>query len=232
MMERYVTAMRSGSLLCDLVDAETVGLRNVIRVMKNHPEAAVGVRIDSGDIAAQCVQYYEAMRANGIEGRTIVFEDEVTPEAVRGVYIHFREKTGVEPTMLFPGAGGYWWRLVHRDTVAAAFKRAETAGVPNTKFSNSPGKESLPGRPVVYARGDVLIVARHGERIDGEPLYVPLVRGGKIVYAESIPEQQRRADATWGRYNRVELSPAVQADVKRFGAMRAAGVAAAEGDLS
>ena len=75
----------------------------------------------------------------------IVFEDEVTPETVEAVYRHFREATGLEPTMLFPGAGGYWWRLVHRDTVAAAFKRTATEGHPNIKFSNSPGKESIPG---------------------------------------------------------------------------------------
>ena len=47
--------------------------------------------------------------------------------------------------MLFPGAGGHWWRLVHRDTVAAAFKRSATADRPNVKFSNSPGKESIAG---------------------------------------------------------------------------------------
>ena len=31
--------------------------------------------------------------------------------------------------MLFPGAGGYWWKLVHRDTLAAAFKRTATEGL-------------------------------------------------------------------------------------------------------
>ena len=46
---------------------------------------------------------------------------------------------------LFPGAGGYWWRLVERNTVAAAFKRSATGAHPNVKFSNSPGKESLGG---------------------------------------------------------------------------------------
>src|SRR5262249_47456479 len=124
MMDRFVSSMGWASLLCDLVDAETVGLENALRVMKAHPEMdQVGIRVDSGDIAEQCVLYFRTMRAAGLSPRMIVFEDEVTPEVVRKVYDHFRQATGTEPTMLFPGAGGYWWRLVHRDTVAAAFKR-------------------------------------------------------------------------------------------------------------
>jgi nicotinate phosphoribosyltransferase len=59
-----------------------------------------------------------------------VFEDEVSPDAVRRVYAHFKEATGQEPTLLFPGAGGYWWRLLHRDTLAAAFKRSATGDHP------------------------------------------------------------------------------------------------------
>ena len=43
-------------------------------------------------------------------------------------------------------------RLVHRDTVAAAFKRSATGDHPNVKFSNTPGKESLGGYLRVYAQ--------------------------------------------------------------------------------
>src|SRR6185312_14407592 len=110
MMDRFVTAMGEASLLCDLVDAETVGLENALRVIQAHPETdRVGIRVDSGDIAAQCVLYFEAMRRAGLPPRLIVFEDEVAPDQVRKVYDHFRRATGREPTMLFPGAGGYWW---------------------------------------------------------------------------------------------------------------------------
>ena len=82
-----------------------------------HPETdRVGIRVDSGDIAGQCVLYFQKMKELGIPPRMIVFEDEVTPDGVKRVYDTFRQQTGDEPTMLFPGAGGYWWRLVHRDT--------------------------------------------------------------------------------------------------------------------
>jgi nicotinic acid phosphoribosyltransferase len=221
MMDRFVTAMGRASLLCDLVDAESVGLENALRVIRAHPETdQVGIRVDSGDIAEQCVLYFQQMKRIGIQPRLIVFEDEVTPEVVHKVYDHFRQATGEEPTMLFPGAGGYWWRLVHRDTVAAAFKRSATGEHPNVKFSNSPGKESLGGYLRVYGDGDTLVVADDSEPPQGEPLYVKLVDNGRVVYAESFPDQAARADRTWGRYRRWRLSPQIQEYQDRFNQMR------------
>lgn len=232
MMDRFVSAMGRASLLCDLVDAESVGLENALRVMRAHPETdQVGIRVDSGDIAAQCVLYFRKMREYGIAPRLIVFEDEVTPDMVRTVYAHFRKETGEEPRMLFPGAGGYWWRLVHRDTVAAAFKRSATGQNPNMKFSNSPGKESLGGYLRVYGRGDALLVADASEKPDGEPLFVKLVDQGRIVYRESFQEQAARADRTWGKYRRCDLSDKLRDYRERFVAMRAREIAAAKAHL-
>lgn len=233
MMDRFVSKMGTASLLCDLVDAETVGLENALRVIKGHPETdRVGVRVDSGDIAAQCVLYFNEMKKLGIPPRVIVFEDEVTPDGVRRVYDIFRQQTGLEPTMLFPGAGGYWWKLVHRDTVSAAFKRTATEDRPNVKFSNSPGKETIPGYIRVYGRGDTLMVADRSETIDGEPLFVKLVEQGRVVYAEDFRAQAARAEQSWGRYTRWEASPLLAEHLKRFQAMRAAEVAAARERLS
>jgi nicotinic acid phosphoribosyltransferase len=232
MMDRFVTAMGTASLLCDLVDAETVGLENAVRVMKAHPETErVGIRVDSGDTAGQCVLYYDAMRRAGLGPRTIVFENEVTPEQVRAVYDRFRKETGAEPTMLFPGAGGYWWRLIHRDTVAAAFKRTATGDQPNIKFSNDAGKETLPGYLRVYGHGDAMVVADASEPRAGEPLFVKLVEQGRIVYRETFQEQAARADRTWGRYKRLELSPRVADCQRQYRATRDREVAAARARL-
>ncbi len=229
MMDRFVSRMGTASLLCDLVDAESVGLENALRVIRAHPETdRVGIRVDSGDIASQCVLYFEKMREAGITPRQIVFEDEVSPEQVQKVYGLFRERTGLEPTMLFPGAGGYWWRLVHRDTVSAAFKRTATEDRPNIKFSNSPGKETIPGHVRVYARGETLVVADASESIDGEPLLVKLVDQGRVVYHESFQDQAARADRTWGRYTKWEPSPKVRGYLDRFQTMRVAEIAAAK----
>jgi nicotinic acid phosphoribosyltransferase len=233
MMDRFVTAMGRASLLCDLVDAETVGLENALRVMRAHPETdQVGIRVDSGDIAGQCVLYFQKMRDMGLTPRLIVFEDEVTPEMVQQVYNQFRSETGQEPTMLFPGAGGYWWRQVHRDTLAAAFKRSATGDHPNVKFSNSPGKESLGGYLRVYGRDDTMVVADASEPPQGEPLFVKLVEAGRVVYRESFEEQADRADRTWGRYRRWELSAKIQGYMQRFQEMRESEVAQARARLN
>src|SRR5947209_18697479 len=125
------------------------------------------------------------MREVGLTPRLIVFEDEVSPEVIHKVYDHFRRATGQEPTLLFPGAGGYWWRLVHRDTLAAAFKRSATADHPNVKFSNSPGKESIGGYLRVHGRGAALVVAEAGEPIEGEPVFRKLGEQGRGVYPGS-----------------------------------------------
>jgi nicotinic acid phosphoribosyltransferase len=233
MMDRFVTAFGQASLLCDLVDAETVGLENALRVIRDHPETnRVGIRVDSGNLAEQCVLYFRKIGELGVEPRLIVFEDEVDPEKVREVYDYFRRATGKEPDMLFPGAGGYWWRLVHRDTVAAAFKRSATGDHPNVKFSNSPGKESIGGYLRVYGRGDTMIVADASEPPCGEPLFVELVRGGRIVYHESFDEQADRADRTWRRYKNWELSPLVHKWQEQFSRMRQDEIVAARKRLA
>ncbi len=116
---------------------------------------------------------------------------------------------------------------MHRDTVAAAFKRSATEDRPNVKFSNSPGKESLGGYLRVYGRDDVLVVADASEDPQGEPLFVKLVDQGRIVYHESFSDQADRADRTWTRYRRWELSPRVREYQDRFRIMRQREVAAA-----
>jgi nicotinic acid phosphoribosyltransferase len=232
MMDRFVTKMGTASLLCDLVDAESVGLENALRVIRSHPETdRVGVRVDSGDIAEQCALYFRKMKELGIKPRTIVYENEVTPELIRHVNQTFRKETGEEPTMLFPGAGGYWWRLVHRDSVAAAFKRSATGDRPNVKFSNSPGKESIGGYLRVFGRDDVLVVADESEAPQGDLLFVKLVDQGRVIYRETFPEQATRADRTWDRYKRWEMSPRVSAVMTRFQEMRRKEVAAAQAHL-
>lgn len=233
MMNLALDHVPDSKLLCDLVDAETIGLINAIKALKAHPQATrAGIRVDSGDISAQCVDYHQAMRDAQIQpDRIIVFEDEVTPEGIARVYGHFRGRTGEEPIMLFPGAGGYWWKLVHRDTLSAAFKRSWTKDQPNIKFSNSEGKESVPGIIRVYGRGDTLYVAHVSDSVDGEPLYQKLVSKGRIVYNESPQVQAERSDRTWGKYTKVEHSPTIQHYMRTYREKRAVERAAARAAL-
>jgi nicotinate phosphoribosyltransferase len=221
-MELFVAVHGKASLLTDLVDAENVGLENAIATMRAHPEMrGIGVRIDSGDIVGQSVQYAKRLVAEGFGDRVIVFEDEVNPVKVREVQGAVREQVP-DATLPFPGAGGYYNRGLHRDTVSAGFKRSMTDGRPNTKFSNAPGKESIPGDVRVYGRGDTLVIADASEEVEGEPLFVKLVEQGRIVNPEDMDfrRQAQRANETWERYRSVELSPRVGAWKAQFQAMR------------
>lgn len=221
-MELFVTVHGRASLLTDLVDAVTVGLENAVATMRAHPDmSGIGVRIDSGDIVAQSVQYAKRLVAEGLGDRLVVFEDEVNPTKVREVQGAVRKEVP-EAAVPFPGAGGYYNRGLHRDTVSAAFKRSATDGRPNVKFSNAHGKESIPGNVRVYGRGDTLVVTDAFEQIDGEPLFVQLIEQGRIINSEDMdfPRQARRANETWGRYRRVEYSPLVGEWKSRFTDMR------------
>lgn len=222
MMIAALKAVPNARVLTDLIDAETVGLDNFIAALKAVPEATeAGPRVDSGDIAKQCAMYHERVLAEGFKPRLTVYEDEVNPEKCVEVDRIFTEMTGDEPTTLFPGAGGYFWRNVHRDTTAAVFKRSETNGHPNMKFSNSPGKASIPGNVRVYGRGTVMYIADVTEVVDGEPLYVQLVKDGRYIYDESFVDQGKRAEETWGKYTSFELSPLLTSHISTYNAMRA-----------
>lgn len=221
-MELFVSRHERSSLLCDLVDAETVGLENAIRVMKNHPDKlGIGIRVDSGDIRGQVVMYAKRMIEEGLGQRLIVFEDEVSPNKVREVQSHTAQEVA-DGNVPFPGAGGYFNRGLHRDTVSAAFKRSQTGDNPNVKFSNSPGKESVPGTVRVYEQGNKLVVADVTESVDGTPLFVQLVKQGRIVNAEDMnfPVQAQRANETWDKYQCVTYSPRITEWMKRFSEMR------------
>ncbi len=216
------------------MDAETVGLENALRVIQAHPETdRVGIRVDSGDIAEQCVLYFERMRKAGIPPRRIVFEDEVTPgtwstrftttsAARRG-----RSRPCSSPAPAVTGGG---WSTATRWRPPSSARPPREH--PNVKFSNSPGKESLGGYLRVHARGDTLVVADASEKIDGEPLFVKLVEQGRIVYRETFDEQADRADRTWGHYKHFTLSEKVRDWQQCFRDMREREVTAARQRLA
>lgn len=211
-MELLVERMTGVKLLPDLIDPLTVGLENLLAALRKRSDKKdIGPRIDSGCIEEQCVLYHNRMAGDPLIGaRKIVYEDEVTPVRVQEVNEYFERETGIPGRdILIPGAGGYYNRDVHRDTVSAAFKRAMTGDNPNIKFSGSPGKESDPGCIRVYGRDDTLVKAHVTEQIDGEPLYVKLVDQGRYCYGEhmQLRAQAQRANRTWGKYKKVELSP-------------------------
>jgi hypothetical protein len=58
------------------------------------------------------------------------------------------------------------------------------------------------------------------------------VKQGRIVYQESFEQQAERADRTWGRYRRFQLSDMIQDWQARFRTMREQEVSAARKRLT
>ena len=107
------------------------------------------------------------------------------------------------------------------------------------RVKRSPGKATLPGRKQVFRRRDARgfalrdVLARADERMEGEPLLAPAMRGGERLEAGAepperareraaseiarLPERLRRLEPASPPYE-VEVSAALRADAARLGA--------------
>jgi nicotinate phosphoribosyltransferase len=159
------------SYLFDTYDPQRLGIPAALTVMREIPDRAVSLRFDSGDQTKQFTDILSGCR------RTIGYKDR--PEAERHLGSTFvddlqpnlifedgytAEKTEINERMCdswsWPrerrmyGYGGYFVSAptesqFQRDKVSAAYKLSRTADQEVMKFSGSPGKESIPGRPEI-----------------------------------------------------------------------------------
>ena len=123
--------------------------------------------------------------------------------------------------MLFPGAGGYWWRLVHRDTLAAAFKRTRHRGPPQREVLQLAGQGVARRLPARLRPGRHAGRRRRLGAAAGRAAVREAGGAGPDRLPREFDEQADRADRTWGRYQRWELSPKVREYQERFRAMQA-----------
>jgi nicotinate phosphoribosyltransferase len=211
----FVAANERSSLLPDVIHTVKSGLPAILRLIQENRGSGKVImpRFDSGDIASQCIIWKNMTEWAGIPKIQMVVEDGMTPtkgRAIKDVY----SAAGFDPEDILVGAGGYFQDGCSRDAVSLVYKRSGTIHNGkmecSLKFSDSPGKESIPGCLRVYEQGDTLIVAQSHEQIDGTPLMVKVVAQGQVVYNEDINRQKERAERTWNRYERIEYSPATR----------------------
>jgi nicotinate phosphoribosyltransferase len=144
-------AQRS-SFLLDTFDTLRSGLPTALDIIAEDPGAHDSIRYDSGDKEAQYLAAVELSRARGLRPVHIL-EDGFDAEQLAR-FEALRERTGVRPDEQFYGFGG--WLVagggLTRDRVAAVYKLSQTGKRATMKFSNDPGKRSIPGVPVVWRR--------------------------------------------------------------------------------
>lgn len=212
---QFIDANDRSALLPDTIDTVRSGLPMILKLVKEYAgsEKVIMPRFDSGDVAAQCLVWKRMTLEAGIQNIQMVVEDGFTPGKAREVKRAYAE-AGFNPDDIIVGAGGYFQDGCTRDAISLAYKRSATLwhGKLETsiKFSDSPGKESIPGQIRVYAQGRTLVVAQANESIDGEALMAKVLDQGKIVYAENLVDQNQRAVRTWSAYDSIEYSPKTQ----------------------
>lgn len=174
----FVARYPETTLLVDTYDTEQ-GVREVVRLAEELGDAfrVRAVRLDSGDLDALSRSTRTILDAAGLQRVGIVASgglDEASIEALvaAGAPISaFAVGTRVGTSSDAP-------------TLDSTYKLVEYARRGRLKLS--PDKRTLPGRKQLFRRthdgvlaGDTL--AREGERIEGEPLLVEVMRGGARV---------------------------------------------------
>jgi len=208
----FVIANKRSALLPDVINTIKSGLPAILRLVKEYQgtEKVIMPRLDSGDVPYQCQFWKNMTLGEGILETEMVVEDGYNPRKARETRAAYAV-AGFNPNDITPGAGGYFRDGCMRDAASLVYKRSATEhdGVleDQLKFSDSPGKGSLPGRIRIYGRDNTLIVAQAGEKIIGELLSVLLVKNGRINYFEDLNQQRERAEKTWNQYDDIEYSP-------------------------
>ncbi len=191
------------SLLVDLVDSYD-GMNIALKLKEEYRETDknIWVRLDSGDLKAQLRYYLDACNERGY---TDPIRDRITVEGFENLediaemeaMLTEEEKKRV----IYGGGGIAVSQQTSRSDASTGFKLAEyvtPAGVvePSRKFSDSPGKESLPGEPtIIVLDGLARYIAQYKEMDQGTDLLELLYANGQIAQPSSIDQARARRKA-------------------------------------
>ena len=197
------------SFLLDTFDTISSGIPTAYRIIAERPGQSDSIRYDSGDKEAQ--YRFAAAEAKRLGIRPVqILEDGFDFEQTRR-FETLRHEVGWKPEEQVYGYGGFIVAQTSgspltRDRVSAVYKLTQTGQRPTMKFGNESGsgKQSVPGRPVLFRRragasGPFGIVGQEGEAV---PEGYSLLTGAPAL--ESV-KAERVEDV------RMALSPATQA---------------------
>jgi len=202
------------SFLLDTFDTISSGLPTAFAIMKERPGERDSIRYDSGDKEAQYRHAVQLARSMGLDPVHIL-EDGFDAEQTRR-FEALRIEVGLKPTDQVYGYGGYLVAQtagtpLTRDRVAAVYKLTQSGPKPTMKFGNEAGggKQSVPGRPVLFRRragasGPFGVVGQEGEAVpDGYELltgapafsHPPLAEAQAVAPAERVLAHSKATQA-------------------------------------
>ncbi len=180
------------TLLVDTYDT-LEGVRNVIRLADELGETfrVRAIRIDSGDLDSLSRQARRMLDEAGLSGMHILVSGGLDEDRIAAL---------VAADAPIDGFGIGTDLAVSSDvpTLDFAYKLVAYRGEPRLKGST--GKSTLPGPKQVFRRydGETMAgdtIARAGEDLAGQPLLVPVVRGGeRITAADGLDTIRERAE--------------------------------------
>ena len=181
-------------LLVDTYDTLESGVPNAIRIAEElaaRGSMLGGIRLDSGDLAELSVAARKLLDAAGLQAVEILASGDLDPTRVaeleaKGAPI---DGFGVGTSLL----------TARRDpALSGVYKLVEIAGRPVIKISGTPGKTTSPGRKQVWRTADGDVIGLEDEALDGEPLLVPALLGGRrtMEHASLRDLRARSAAAT------------------------------------
>ncbi len=179
-------------LLIDTYDTEAAAARVVAlgRKLRGEGISIIGVRIDSGDLAAHARKVRRILDDGGLETATIFASGNLDEYRLHALLSAGAPIDGF-------GIGTALDTSSDAPALDCAYKLQEYAGRPRRKRSE--GKATLPGRKQVYRnygadgrmKGDV-VALESGDAQDGEPLLRQVMRAGRRIHADMRLDKLRR----------------------------------------
>jgi nicotinic acid phosphoribosyltransferase len=201
------------SFLLDTFDTITSGIPTAYKIIAERPGQSDSIRYDSGDKVAQ--YRFAAAEAKRLGIRPVQILEDGFDAALTRQFEALRVEAGWRPEEQVYGYGGYLVAQTSgspltRDRVSAVYKLTQTGPQPTMKFGNESGsgKQSVPGRPVLFRRragasGPFGIVGQEGEAV---PEGYALLTGAPALSSIPLAEAQGVAE----RDRTLGLSPATR----------------------
>ncbi len=196
------------SLLIDLTDSYR-GIDMALRLKHEYRDTGkkIWIRLDSGNITEQTIYTLQKFQELGFMDPIldkVVVEDLSTVDDMVAID-QAVEAAGFNPKAhVLYGAGGLLvTKMKGRSDASTGYKlsQVEQQGelVDKVKFSDSPGKESLPGQATLVEQDSQRIIAQVGEYPDGRDLLVPAYREGQILFQEDHESTRERVRESFAR---------------------------------
>ncbi|MBL8911466.1 MAG: nicotinate phosphoribosyltransferase [Archangium sp.] len=184
------------SFLLDTFDTITSGIPTAYKIIVERKGQGDSIRYDSGDKVAQYRFAIAEAKRLGIRPVQILEDSFDIPQTK--AFEALREEVGWKPEEQVYGYGGFIVAQtagtpLTRDRVAAVFKLSQTGATATMKFGNEGGggKQSVPGRPVLFRRragasGAFGVVGQEGEATPEG--YLPLTGAPARTHVGAFPE--------------------------------------------